>query len=90
MNAGGEDDNQRQGCTVLVCKVKLQKKKQVEMLAWNKDIPVHAWVDGDAMIFIAKGFVEHKRGKHGRLASVLVCDNLKLHLIQKSSRFCQS
>jgi hypothetical protein len=82
INAG--EDNQRQGYTVLVCKGKLQKKKQFEMLAWNKDVPVwfqnNTWADRVAMIFFAKGFVEHKKKKHGDLRVLLICDNLKPHL----------
>jgi hypothetical protein len=55
------------------------------MLAWNKDVPAwfqqNAWIDGgDAMSFIAKGFVEHKHENHGDLPVLLVCDKTSNHI----------
>jgi hypothetical protein len=81
----GEGDEGGSYITALVCKGKTQKKKQVEMQPWHKDVPMHfqpnVWVDRPTMIRIAEEFaVHHKKEKDGDSPVLLICDNFKPHL----------
>jgi hypothetical protein len=41
-------------------------------LCGSKTQNAWCWVDGDAMIFIAKGFVDPKNEKHGEMPVLLI------------------